>query len=165
MIRHRAAGRAPIEGDVLPVLANDLRLGQVFLNLLLNAAQAIPPEYADVNEIRIATWHDESKGVVVSAIEDTGIGIAAEVRVRMFEPFFTTKPIGVGTGLGLSTCYGIVEGFGGSIEVESVPGKGSIFRVCLPAGRRAHEAEPGARASRSPCRSPTRSPSPREIRR
>jgi len=67
----------------------------------------------------VLAWHDESKGVVVVAVEDTGSGIAPEVKSRILEPFFTTKPVGVGTGLGLSICYGILEGFGGSLEVES----------------------------------------------
>jgi CheY-like chemotaxis protein len=123
------------------VLANDLRLGQVFVNLLLNAAQAIPEGHAETNEIRVVTSHDEALGLVAIAIEDTGAGIAPDVKSRIFEPFFTTKPVGSGTGLGLSICHGIVAGFGGSIEVESVVGVGSTFRVLLPVARGARKAD------------------------
>jgi PAS domain S-box-containing protein len=130
-VRHRARVVRRL-GRVPPVLANDLRLGQVFVNLLLNAAQAIPEGHAETNEIRVVTRHDEASGWVVIAIEDTGAGIAPGLMSRIFEPFFTTKPVGSGTGLGLSICIGIVTGFGGSIEVESVVGEGSTFRVLLP---------------------------------
>jgi signal transduction histidine kinase len=70
-------------------------------------------------------------GVMVE-LEDTGLGIPAEVRARIFEPFFTTKPVGVGTGLGLAVCHGIVERLGGEITVESRVGHGATFRVLLP---------------------------------
>jgi PAS domain S-box-containing protein len=130
-IRHRARLSSDLR-DVPPVLASDLRLGQVFVNLLLNAAQAIPEGHAGANQIRVRLQFDEVRKSVVVTVEDTGSGIAADVRSRIFEPFFTTKPIGVGTGLGLSICYGIVQRLGGSIEVESAIGKGSTFRVYLP---------------------------------
>jgi PAS domain S-box-containing protein len=136
VIRHRARIVRNLE-SVPPVFANELRLGQVFVNLLLNAAQAIPEGHHDTNEIRVRTWHDEKTSAVVVTVEDTGSGIAPEVKSRIFEPFFTTKPIGAGTGLGLSICHGIIRGFGGSIEVESQLGKGAAFRVRLPASRRA----------------------------
>jgi PAS domain S-box-containing protein len=115
------------------VLANDLRLGQVFVNLLMNASQAIPEGHADANEIRVRSSYDAAKGEVVISVEDTGSGIAPDVQARIFEPFFTTKPLGVGNGLGLSICHGIVEGFGGSIDVESALGRGTAFRVRLRA--------------------------------
>jgi two-component system NtrC family sensor kinase len=136
VIRHRARLVRRFDA-VPPVFANDLRLGQVFVNLLLNAAQAIPEGRADENEIRVSTWRNDAKSMVVVAIEDTGSGIAPEIRARVFEPFFTTKPVGVGTGLGLSICYGVVNGLGGSIEIDSVPGQGATFRVYLPASGRA----------------------------
>jgi PAS domain S-box-containing protein len=140
VIRHRA--RLVQHLAVVPqVLGSDLRLTQVFVNLLLNAAQAIPDGPADANEIRVLTGYDEKKKTVVVTVEDTGSGIAPEVRAHLFEPFFTTKPAGAGTGLGLSTCYGIVSGFGGRIEVESAPGKGATFRVHLPATGRASKDE------------------------
>jgi two-component system, cell cycle sensor histidine kinase and response regulator CckA len=135
-VRHRARLVRDL-GDLPPVFASELRLSQVFVNLLLNAAQAIPEGRRDSNEIRVRAWHEESTSAVVVAIEDTGLGMAPEVKARVFEPFFTTKPIGVGTGLGLSICYGIVHGLGGSIDVESQPGEGTTFRLRLPASGRA----------------------------
>lgn len=146
VIRHRARLVRRFDA-VPPVFANDLRLGQVFVNLLLNAAQAIPEGRADENEIRVSTWRNDAKSMVVVAIEDTGSGIAPEIKARVFEPFFTTKPVGVGTGLGLSICYGVVNGLGGSIEVDSVPGQGAIFRVYLPASGRALKEDAAAPAA------------------
>ena len=151
VIRHRARLVRHFEA-VPPVFANDLRLGQVFVNLLVNAAHAIPEGRADENEIRVSTWHDEATSTVVVAVEDTGSGIAPDVKTRIFEPFFTTKPVGVGTGLGLSICYGVVSGLGGGIEVDSVPGKGSTFRVRLPASGRAREGDMVAAAPHAPFR-------------
>jgi CheY-like chemotaxis protein/two-component sensor histidine kinase len=129
-IRHRARLVRHLN-RVPPVLANELRLGQVFVNLLMNASQAIPEGHADTNEIRVRSSYDEEKAEVIVAIEDSGSGIAPDLQARIFEPFFTTKPLGVGNGLGLSICHGIVEGFGGSIELESVVGRGTTFRVRL----------------------------------
>lgn len=102
------------------------QLNQVFMNLLVNAAQAI--ENKGTITIRTGATADE----VWVEIADTGKGIAAENLTRIFEPFFTTKPIGTGTGLGLSLSYGIVQKHGGRIEVESEPGKGTRFTVRLP---------------------------------
>ncbi|HVG59831.1 MAG TPA: AAA family ATPase [Hyalangium sp.] len=132
-IRHRA--RLVREyGELPPVQANETRLGQVFLNLLVNAAQAIP-EGTDVksHEIRITTYRDEA-GWAVVAVKDTGAGISPENLSRLFDPFFTTKPAGVGTGLGLSICHGIITGLGGRITIESELGHGTVFRVFLPLG-------------------------------
>ena len=110
--RHRARMVRQLESVPL-VLANDLRLGQVFVNLLINAAHAIPEGHADSNEIRVRTRYDETKRAVMVAIEDTGSGMTAEVLSHIFEPFFSTKPIGAGNGVGLSICHGIIEDFGG----------------------------------------------------
>ena len=131
------------------VVASDSRLGQVFLNLVVNAAQAIKEGSADKNEIRISTSTDAAgRGVV--EISDTGPGMSPEVLGRLFTPFFTTKPVGVGTGLGLSICHRIVTGFGGSIEVKSEVGKGSLFRVSLlPAPAELGEEE-GPTIARTP---------------
>ena len=139
-VRHRARV-VRVWGRVPPVLANELRLSQVFVNLLLNAAQSIPEGHADSNEIRIVTSHDDNNGGVTISITDTGAGIAPDVRARIFEPFFTTKPVGSGTGLGLSICHGIVSAFGGSIRIESVVGQGSTFHVGLPASHRARKVK------------------------
>jgi PAS domain S-box-containing protein len=128
-IRHRAQLVREYE-PVPPVEANESRLGQVFLNLLVNAVQALPDGYADKNQIRVRTRLDAS-GRVAAEVEDTGPGIPPEVLARLFTPFFTTKPRGVGTGLGLSICQRIVTSFGGEMSVESVVGRGTLFRVCL----------------------------------
>jgi PAS domain S-box-containing protein len=130
-IRHRARlvkqyGKLPlVEGD-------DARLGQVFINLLVNAAQAMPERQTDANEIRVVTSTD-ALGRAVVEIRDTGPGIAASVLARIFDPFFTTKAVGVGTGLGLAICHNIITGMHGQISVESEVGKGTVFRVALPA--------------------------------
>ncbi len=130
-IRHRAR-LARAFGEIPPINGNATALGQVFLNLLVNAAQAIPEGDAEQNEIRITT--KMSGGQVVVEISDTGKGIAPEVVSHLFEPFFTTKPMGFGTGLGLSISRQTVVDCGGRIEVESELGKGSVFRVLLPLG-------------------------------
>jgi signal transduction histidine kinase len=126
--------------NVPTVNANELKLSQVVVNLLTNAAQALTGERED-NEVRVATWTDERGGAVIE-VEDNGQGMSEDVRLAVFEPFFTTKAAGHGTGLGLSICKNIVDGFGGDISVESAPGKGSRFRVRLPGA----QAEPPPRA-------------------
>jgi signal transduction histidine kinase len=120
-------------GPAPAVRANEARLGQVLLNLLVNAAQAFAPG-ADVsrNEIRVRTRAAPRDRVVVE-IADTGPGIPPAILRRIFEPFFTTKPVGVGTGLGLWICRNLVAAMDGEIEVESRLGEGSTFRVILPA--------------------------------
>jgi PAS domain S-box-containing protein len=117
--------------SVPAVLASESRLGQVFLNLIVNAAQAIPEGHADANEITLVTRAEA--GRVIIEVTDSGPGIPPEALARLFTPFFTTKPIGVGTGLGLSICQRIVQAAGGEIQVESPPGRGATFRVILPA--------------------------------
>jgi PAS domain S-box-containing protein len=129
-IRHRAQVVKRYE-DVPPVDANESRLAQAFLNLVVNAAQAIPEGHAEENQILLAARFAE--GRVRVEVADTGVGIAPEHLGRIFDPFYTTKPVGVGTGLGLSICHGIVASLGGEIRVESAPGKGSTFTVVLPA--------------------------------
>jgi PAS domain S-box-containing protein len=114
------------------ITGNASRLGQVFLNLLVNAAHAIREGAAHENEIRLVL-HLDPKDRVVVEIHDSGHGIPEEHRARLFEPFFTTKDIGEGTGLGLFICHRIVSDLGGTIEVESSLGSGSVFRVLLPA--------------------------------
>ena len=102
------------------------QLNQVFMNLLINAAQAIE-EHG-----RITLRSGQEGDNVWVEVEDTGKGIKPEHLERIFDPFFTTKPVGSGTGLGLSLSYGIVQKHGGLIEVKSAVGKGTIFRVVLP---------------------------------
>jgi signal transduction histidine kinase len=132
-IRHRARV-VKNYGDVPPVEANASKLGQVFVNLLVNAAQAMPEGRAEHNQICVTTRLDLS-GRVVIEVRDSGAGIPSENLSRIFDPFFTTKPIGVGTGLGLAICHRIVDAFGGEIRVESKLGKGTSFHVLLPRSR------------------------------
>ena len=113
-----------------PARANPFRLGQVFLNLLVNAADALRDGDHD-NEILLSTRSRED-GFVVIEVQDNGTGIPPELQSRIFDPFFTTKPFGKGTGLGLAVCHAIVTSFGGQIACESVPGRGATFRVTLP---------------------------------
>jgi signal transduction histidine kinase/ligand-binding sensor domain-containing protein len=113
------------------VLGDETRLGQVFLHLLVNAAQAIPEGRANHNEVRVTTRRDE-RGHAVIEVSDTGVGIPPEVLPRIFEPFFTTKPVGEGTGLGLSICHTHLQAMGGDIQVRSEPGRGTTFTVTLP---------------------------------
>jgi signal transduction histidine kinase/CheY-like chemotaxis protein len=141
-LRHRA--RLGVDLQAAPAVeAGEFQLGQVALNLLVNAAQAIPEGDADRHEVRVSTG-TAPDGAAVIEVSDTGAGIPAAARPRIFEPFFTTKPVGHGTGLGLSVCHGIVTGLGGRIEVESEPGRGARFRVILPPAQR-----PSAPAARS----------------
>ncbi|WP_441288528.1 hybrid sensor histidine kinase/response regulator [Sorangium sp. KYC3313] len=126
------------------VHANEAQLGQVILNLLVNAAQALPEGKVSENEIRISTA-PAPPGRVCIEVCDTGPGIAPELRSRIFDPFFTTKPIGEGTGLGLAICHGIVTSFRGEIGVESEVGKGACFRVLLPV----HDHRAGAGEERN----------------
>jgi len=151
VIKHRARLVKDVTG-LPPVHGNESRLGQVFLNLLVNAAQSLPEGNADGNHIRVsgAVLPD---GRVMVEVKDSGCGIPAGHLARIFDPFFTTKPPGVGTGMGLSICHSIVGAFGGEIQVKSEQGKGSTFRVVLRPGsaarsRPAREAD-GAPAARA----------------
>jgi CheY-like chemotaxis protein len=130
-IRHRAQ-LVKDYGSVPPVYGNDTELAQVFLNLVVNAAQSIPAGRANANEIRIST-RSVNDGKVAIEIRDTGVGIPGAALPHVFDPFFTTKPAGVGTGLGLSICRRIVDELGGRISVESTPGQGTAFCVVLAA--------------------------------
>ncbi len=136
--------------EVPMVDADEGQLGQVFINLLLNAAQSIPAGNVDDNEIRVAARADADERVVVEIL-DSGRGIAPETLGRIFDPFFTTRAVGEGTGLGLSICHGIVTALGGAIEVQSAQGKGSLFRVVLPSTRvgAAGRSEPASARSSS----------------
>jgi PAS domain S-box-containing protein len=128
-LRHRA--RVSWNLRPVPLIhANEARLSQVFLNLVVNAAQALPEQAVERNEIRVSSRQDGNHLVV--EIADNGVGIPREHLPRLFDPFFTTKPAGKGTGLGLSICHAIVNALGGRIVVDSTVGKGSTFRVLLP---------------------------------
>jgi PAS domain S-box-containing protein len=129
-IRQRGEVDRKYEDDLPSVLANESRIGQLFLNLVVNAAQALPDGAPGDNRIEIVAKTDGQ--FVCVEIADTGSGIPADVLPRIFEPFFTTKPTGQGTGLGLSICRRIVIDLGGDIGVTSELGKGSRFTVHLP---------------------------------
>jgi signal transduction histidine kinase/CheY-like chemotaxis protein len=133
MLRNEIKYRARVERDLRAkqaVRANQARLGQVFLNIILNAAQALDEAQAKRNVVSVRSF-DEGELVVVE-IEDNGPGIPSEVVPRIFDSFFTTKARGIGTGLGLPISLGIVRALGGQLTVESRPGEGATFRVRLP---------------------------------
>jgi signal transduction histidine kinase/CheY-like chemotaxis protein len=136
-IRHRARLIKAFD-EIRPVEANEARLGQVFLNLVVNAAHAIPEGRAEHNQIRIVTRLDA--GRVVIEISDTGAGMSPEVMAHIFTPFYTTRPAGGGTGLGLTICRRLVEDVGGELRVASREGKGTTFTIFLPAAEQAGEA-------------------------
>lgn len=129
-IRHRAVLVKDF-GNIPLIKGNAARLGQVFLNLIVNAAQAIPEGNVEKNEIRVSS-RKEGKDSVAVEIHDTGVGIPEHLSSKIFDPFFTTKPIGIGTGLGLSICHRIIADLGGIIQVESKINKGTLIRVVLP---------------------------------
>ena len=160
MLRNEIRYRARVEHDLRAkqlVRASVPRLGQVFLNLISNAVQAMDEADPKRNLLRVRSF-DDREHVIVEVI-DNGPGIPAEVMPRIFESFFTTKPRGMGTGLGLPISLGIVRGLGGDITVETRPGHGATFRVRIPA------AEPGATAAPQPVPevTPTRQFSRRRI--
>jgi two-component system, NtrC family, sensor kinase len=116
-------------GGVGTVMGIESRLGQVFLTLVMNAVQALPPS-GGRREVLVSTRLEDGK--IIVAVRDFGEGMTPEVRSRLFTPFFTTKPVGKGTGLGLSIAHSIVTGLGGEIRVESAKGQGALFEVVLP---------------------------------
>jgi signal transduction histidine kinase len=155
-IRHRARLVKNVE-KISPVRGDEARLGQVFVNVLLNAAQAIEPGNALENEIVVnAREHD---GQVIVEVIDSGVGIPEENLTKIFDPFFTTKPRGIGTGLGLSICHEIIASMRGSLTAENAPPRGAKFVVQIPAlsayqsqvamtQRRAKSTRPPARSGR-----------------
>lgn len=120
-------------GTLPPVQCRPAQLNQVFMNMLVNAAQAIT-EHGTIT-LRSGCADDK----VWVSITDTGNGIPPELMSKIFDPFFTTKPLGKGTGLGLSIAYGIINKHGGSINVQSKPGQGTTFTIWLPIQGRVHE--------------------------
>ncbi|HVG63933.1 MAG TPA: two-component regulator propeller domain-containing protein [Hyalangium sp.] len=120
--------------EVPRVQGNEARLAQVFLNLIINAAQALPEGKPEKNEVKLVTRR-QGADQVVAEVHDTGSGIPPEVLGRIFDPFFTTKPVGIGTGLGLALCQAFITSMQGRIEVESKLGRGTMFRVTLPVAR------------------------------
>jgi len=125
-----------LDENLPPVLGDRTMLEQVFLNLIMNARDAMDEKEAAAKGervrkvLRIRSYRQDDEVVVVVA--DTGVGMSPEVQEKIFDPFFTTKPVGKGTGLGLAISYGIVRDYEGSIEVESVASQGTIFRIRFP---------------------------------
>ncbi|MET0401358.1 MAG: ATP-binding protein, partial [Cystobacter sp.] len=135
MAAHAVRARARLIedfGSPPPVFGCEVRLGQVLLNLLVNALQAIPEGSPERHEVRVRTGGD-SLGRALVEVSDTGCGMTPQVMNRIFEPFFTTKPSGEGTGLGLAICQQIIQSHGGELRVRSEQGKGSVFTLVLPA--------------------------------
>ena len=137
--------------DAWSVLMDPTHLSQVLLNLAVNARDAMP----EGGTLRIGVEnrsgaargegaHRSAVDRVVLSVTDTGVGMTPQIRERIFEPFFTTKDSGKGTGLGLAVTYGIVRQAGGTIVVESEPGRGSTFRISLPRAPADADARPGA---------------------
>jgi two-component system NtrC family sensor kinase len=140
----KGRGRVTVEvGEMVPLHANEEGLVQVLENLIINGAQAWPEGRTEQNEVRISAQR-AADGRIAIAVRDNGGGIPAEVMPRLFDPFFSTKPIGVGTGLGLCICHGIVSRLGGEISVESKVGVGTTFQLMLPTTNGAAASAPRA---------------------
>ncbi len=139
LVHHELKNRVRVVkeyGDIPPIRCHPNQINQVFMNLLVNASQAVKGK----GEVRIKTFHEDD--MVNVQISDTGVGIPPEDRPRIFDPGFTTKGVGVGTGLGLSICFKIVQDHGGNIDVRTEVGKGSTFTVRLPIGDRKSAEQP-----------------------
>ncbi|HRE88088.1 MAG TPA: ATP-binding protein, partial [Myxococcota bacterium] len=138
-IRHRATLVKELH-PVDPVEGSESRLGQVFLNLIVNAAQAIPEGNASAHMLTVKTGQEGER--VHVAVSDTGVGMGPDALRRLFLPFYTTKGPGAGTGLGLAISHSIVRSLGGEIKVESEPGRGTTFTVFLKAAHVARTVRP-----------------------
>jgi two-component system sensor kinase FixL len=128
--RHGLRLQVEVADDVPQVLARPQRLQQVLLNLLINAKDALMSVERDVRSVRLSARAE--RGGVTTTVRDNGPGLPEQLGLRVFEPFVTTKRARGGTGLGLSISKSIVDGYGGTIEVESTPGQGTAFHVWLP---------------------------------
>jgi two-component system NtrC family sensor kinase len=129
LVRHELKNRISVAKeyeDIPPIRCHPNQVNQVFMNLLVNAAQAI----REKGEIRLRTFVED--GMVAVSVQDNGVGIPEKNLANIFDPGFTTKGVGIGTGLGLSICFKIAQDHGGRIEVESEVGKGSTFTLRLP---------------------------------
>ena len=130
----RTAGVEIVErrgADLPPVWGDADQLHQVVANLLVNAQHAMM-DRPEPRRLTITTGFDVSSDSVILTVDDTGPGVPSEMRARIFDPFFTTKPTGVGTGIGLSVCHGVIESHGGTVSVTDAPGGGARFMVQLP---------------------------------
>ena len=125
-----------LDEELPPIRGDSNRLEQVFLNLIMNARDAMDEKEARAGKgvekvLEISSFRENDE--VVVTMSDTGLGMSEEVKEKIFEPFFTTKPVGKGTGLGLSISFGIVRDYDGNIDMESVEGQGTTFRIRFPA--------------------------------
>ena len=153
MVATRTGPRARMElhlGPRAAVEADENRLVQIFVNLILNAVDALPPDAVERNRISVTSRLEGASAVV--EVADNGPGIAAGLRDRVFDPFFTTKPVGEGTGLGLFVTRNLVEALGGSISLAEAPGGGALFTIRLPTAA-AREAPTPSPAPFAPPRS------------
>jgi two-component system, cell cycle sensor histidine kinase and response regulator CckA len=144
-----------MDPDVAPILIDPSQLEQVLLNLVVNARDAMP----NGGTVRVvlantridAAWSGQAVlapgDYVELSVADTGSGMTDEVKSHVFEPFFTTKQEERGTGLGLATVYGVVEKAGGTIEIDSEVGRGTTFRILLPAASEAESSRVGERTA------------------
>ena len=141
LIEEKVEMQVALSEQPLTVMADPAQVGQVLMNLAVNARDAMPDgglltvetSVVEILQDEAATgWEADTGRYAVLTVTDTGVGMPPEVTARIFDPFFTTKDVGEGTGLGLSTVYGIVQQHKGFIECQSEPGKGTAFRVCLP---------------------------------
>ncbi len=138
-----------LANDLLPITADPGQIEQTIVNLLVNASQAMPDggdiyvktENVFLEEFQLAPYQNEGGQYVKISVTDTGIGMDKSTQEKIFEPFFTTKEHGQGTGLGLSSVYGIVKNHRGYITVYSEPEKGSVFKIYLPASDKLPETE------------------------
>ena len=132
MERHPLFQNIHIDTSYIPslprIIADGAQLQQVFMNIILNAAEAMDGN----GTLTLKTWFDPERKDIGIEFTDTGHGIKEEDKKRLFEPFFTTKEVGKGTGLGLAISYGIIQKHRGDIEIRSVAGRGATFTVRLP---------------------------------
>ncbi|MBK9035961.1 MAG: PAS domain-containing protein [Myxococcales bacterium] len=158
VVRHQAAVTTDYDADTPTVLVNESRLGQVLINLIVNASHAMPERPTSANSIVVRTRRRPSGEAAIEVV-DNGSGIAPDLLPRLFDPFFTTKAPGEGTGLGLSVCQSIVTSMRSRIDIESTLGHGTTFAVVLPpARRRSRSRSSRVRRRRPRHRRPRRSP-------
>lgn len=150
LVRDNIALSCDLASDLPAVYGDSSQLEQVFVNLIVNALDAMPqggqltiathltPRNHKVSLEKEPSRPKEEQSVETSPLADTGVGIPSEIQSTIFEPFFTTKPEGKGTGLGLSSAFGIIRQHDGRIEVNSSPGKGAALTVSLPVKKQSH---------------------------